>query len=56
MAKKNNNGRARWIIVAFAIAGLIFNSGILYNDVRHLKEDLQEIKQEIHEIRTHLMK
>lgn len=55
MAKKVN-GAARWIVVAFAIGGLIFNSGILYNDVRHLKDELMEIKQEVKEIRNHLMK
>jgi hypothetical protein len=53
---KETNGRAKWIVVAFAIGGLIFNSGILYNDVRHLKEDLAEIKQEVKEIMVHLMK
>lgn len=52
---KANNGRAKWIVIAFAIGGLIFNSGILYNDVRHLKDDLAEIKQEVKEIRNYLM-
>jgi len=51
MAKKNGNGRARWIVVALAVGGLIFNSGILYNDVRHQKQDIAEIKQEIKELR-----
>jgi hypothetical protein len=51
MAKNQGNGRARWIVVAGAVVGLIFNSGILYNDVRHLKEDIAEVKQEIKELR-----
>lgn len=51
MAKKNGNGRARWIIVALAVGGLIFNSGILYNDVKHLKEEVAEVKQEIKNLR-----
>ena len=51
MAKKNGNGRARWIIVALAVGGLIFNSGILYNDVKHLKEDVAEVKQDIKTLR-----
>lgn len=52
MAKNQGNGRARWIIVALAVAGLIFNSGILYNDVKHLKQETAEIKQEIKELRV----
>jgi hypothetical protein len=40
MAKNQGNGRARWIVVAGAVIGFSFNSGILYNDVRHLKEDI----------------
>lgn len=38
---------AQWIIVAIAIAGLIFNSGILYNDIKHLKKEFAEMKQEL---------
>ncbi len=50
MAKKLN-GMAKWIIVALAVAGLIFNSGILYNDVKHLTKDVSEIKEEVKELR-----
>lgn len=52
---KRMNGLARWIIVAIAVGGLIFNSAILYNDVKHLKGDIAEIKQEIKEIRQYLL-
>jgi hypothetical protein len=52
---KKNNGRARWIIVALAVAGLIFNSGVLYNDVKHLKNDLAEVKKEIRFLRECVM-
>ena len=55
MAYKSGNGRARWIIVALAVAGLIFNSGILYNDVKHLKDDVAEIKAEIQYLRQCLI-
>jgi len=51
MAKNQGNGRVRWFIVASAVVGLCFNSGILYNDVKHLKEETAEIKQEIKELR-----
>lgn len=50
--KKNGNGRARWIVVAGAVVGLIFNSGVLYNDVNHLKKDIAEVKQEIKDLRS----
>lgn len=33
----------QWIIVAIAIAGLIFNSGVLWNDVRHLKKSNEKL-------------
>ena len=44
MKNKKLNGLAKWIIVAIAIGGLIFNTAILYNDVKHLKADVTEIK------------
>ena len=53
---KQMNSKAKWIIVALAVAGLIFNSGVLYNDVKHLKEDLAEVKQEIQYLREYLIK
>lgn len=37
---------AQWIIVAIVIAGFIFNSGILYNDMTHLKKDMKDVKEE----------
>ena len=49
------NGTARWIIVGLAILTLAFNSGILYNDVKHLTREMAEIKQELHELRIYLM-
>ena len=35
-----NNSKIKWIVVAFAVAGLIFNSGVLYNDVNHLTKQI----------------
>jgi len=46
---------AKWIIVGIAIAGLIFNSGILYNDVKHLKKSVNDIWSEINEIKNILI-
>ena len=41
---------AKWIIVAIAIGTLIFNTGILWNDVKHLKEDVKAIRQLLDDI------
>jgi len=55
MTPKNNN-LVKWIIVALAVAGLIFNSGVLYNDVKHLKTEMVELKQQIGSIQEYLLK
>lgn len=52
MAKNKANGMAKWVVVAGAVIGLIFNSGVLYNDVNHLKKDIAEVKQEIKDLRS----
>lgn len=44
MAKNRLNGYARWIIVALAVAGIIWNAAVLHNDVKHIKADIKEIK------------
>lgn len=49
------NGAAKWLIVALAIGGLIFNSGILYRDVQHLTKSVEEIKTDVRELRECLM-
>ena len=46
---------AKWIIVGIAIGGLIFNSGILYNDVNHLKKSVDEIWKELNNIKNILI-
>ena len=55
MAKTNLNGIAKWIVVALALLTLAFNSGVLYNDVKHLKGQLSEIKEEIKDLRSYIM-
>ncbi len=54
MAKKLN-GTAKWIIVGLSILTLAFNSGILYNDVKHLKSDVAEIKRDVRSLREYIM-
>lgn len=55
MNKQKLNGFARWVIVALAVGSVIFNTAVLYNDVKHLKNAVQEIKQEIRDLRTYLL-
>ncbi len=52
---KKLNGTTRWIIVGFSILTLAFNSGILYNDVKHLKTDVTEIKKDLRGLREYIM-
>jgi len=49
------NGMAKWIVVALAIGGLIFNSGILYNDVKHLTKQVADIKQDIKDLQAYII-
>ena len=46
---------AKWIIVGIAIAGLIFNTGVLYNDIKHLKKSVDEIWTELNKIKDILI-
>lgn len=54
MTKKTND-IAKWIIVALALLTLAFNSGVLYNDVKHLKTSLTEVKMEVKSINAYLL-
>lgn len=55
MKNKKVNGLARWILVSVALAGILSNAVILWNDVKHIKGDMVEIKQDIKEIRQYLL-
>lgn len=46
---------AKWIIVGIAIAGLIFNTGVLYNDIKHLKKSVDDIWSELNKIKDILI-
>lgn len=46
---------AQWIIVGIAVSGLIFNTGVLFNDIKHLKKSVDEIWSEINEIKKILI-
>lgn len=43
---------AKWIIIVIALVTLIFNTGVLYNEVKHLKENDKIIMRDISEIKT----
>lgn len=55
MSSKKINGLAKWVLVAIAVGGILSNAIILWNDVKHIKGDIVEIKQDIKEIRTYLL-
>ncbi len=44
------------IVATLAVGGLIFNSGVLYNDVKHLKKSVDDIWSEINHIKILLIK
>ena len=46
---------AQWVIVGIAVAGLIFNTGVLYNDIKHLKKSVDEIWTELNKIKDILI-
>lgn len=45
----------QWVIVALAVTGFIFNTGILWNDVRHHNKSIEQIWKEINEIKKILI-
>jgi len=44
------NDMTQWIIVAVAILGFVFNTGVLWNEVKHLKESVEKIWEKIDEM------
>lgn len=47
MRKNKVNGYIKLFFIALAVAGIIWNTAILHNDVGHLKKAVQEMKEEI---------
>jgi len=45
---------AKWIIVGIAAAGMAFNTGVLWNDVKHLKKSVDKIRTVIDKIKCNL--
>lgn len=46
---------AKWIIVGIAVLGFVFNTGVLWNEVKHLKKSVDDIWGEINEIKKILI-
>ena len=44
---KKLNGMAKWIIVALALATVVFNSGVTYNHVRHLTKTVEKMGSKV---------
>ena len=44
---KKLNGMAKWIIVALALATVVFNSGVTYNHVRHLTKTVEKMESKV---------
>ena len=59
MAKNKTSDLAKWVIVAMAVGGLIYNvivtHTILKNDVKHIQADMTEIKQDVKSINMYLL-
>lgn len=47
MAKIKLNGTARWIIVGLAVLALVFNSGVTYNHIYHLSEQVKKLTEAV---------
>ena len=46
---------AQWVIVILAICAIIFNTGITYGHIQHLRKDVADIKRELEELRNYIM-
>ena len=44
---KKLNGMTKWIIVGLALLTVVFNSGVTYNHVKHLSEDVKKLEAKI---------
>ena len=44
---KKLNGMAKWIIVALALATVVFNTGVTYNHVRHLTKTVEKMESKV---------
>ncbi len=50
MVKIKLNGTARWIIVGLAVLAIVFNTGVTYNHIYHLSEQVKKLTKAIEEM------
>jgi len=59
MAKNNHNGLAKWVAIIIVLAtmvyGIIDTRAILRNDVKHIQDDILEVKFDIRELRNFII-
>lgn len=48
------NDTIQWTIIGLAVLGFVFNSGMLWNDMHHVKKNIDKIWQAIDEINIFL--
>lgn len=47
---KKLNGTARWVIVGLAVLAIVFNTGVTYNHINHLSEQVEELTKAVKEM------
>lgn len=52
---KKINGYIKKIGICLAVGGIIWNAAVLHNDVSHLRETLDELKEQVKAIQTYLL-
>ena len=52
---KKLNGYIKLILAAITVGTLVFNTAILWNDVKHLKADVVEVKQSVKFLTSYLL-
>ena len=52
MTKIRLNGTARWFIVGLAVLALVFNSGVTYNHIYHLSEQVKKLTEVVEKMDT----
>ena len=52
---KKLNGYIKLALTTIAIGTLVFNTAILWNDVKHLKADIVEVKQSVKFLTSYLL-
>lgn len=52
---KKLNDVAKWVVVAFAVGAVIYNTAVIHNEVKHNTEAIQKLEQKIEHLYNYLM-